>query len=82
MDTKQAAYRQPVPTPGAGSQKHPPSGTHVKVYVVWQRMHRTAATLDKPNRRIVGVKLNRAAAQRIVDNIPGTWIEKFFADKA
>lgn len=80
---ERAATRQPVRKPGAEGQYHrqPPPGTNVKVYVVYQRMHRTASSMHKPNLRVLAVKLNRASAQRIVDKIPGTWIEKFYADK-
>lgn len=52
----------------------------VKVYVVMIR-HNTARP-GEPNRSIVAVKLSQKAAKTITDSIPGTYIERFIADKS
>lgn len=54
--------------------------TTVKVYAVLQ--HDNVAKNGAPNERIIAVKLTRSAAQHIVDQFPGTRIEKHYADKS
>ena len=51
----------------------------VKTYVVLQ--HVAFPREGKPNAKIIDVKLTHAAAQDVVDRIPGTWIEKYLATK-
>lgn len=51
----------------------------VKAYVVLQR--RYAARGDTDNVHVIAVKLTAAAAQKIVDELPGTFIEKRIATK-
>lgn len=51
----------------------------IKVYVVLQRLN-----LPKPGQpgvRVMAVKLTMAAANKIVEQNPGTWVEKHVADK-
>lgn len=51
----------------------------VKVYLVL--LTNNVAQDGEANRRIIAAKLTRGAAQRIVDNLPGAYIEKVEADK-
>lgn len=51
----------------------------VKVYVVLQ--HQNLPLDGEPNRMIIAVKLTREAAQKVVNDIPGTYIEKHRANK-
>lgn len=39
------------------------------------------ATGDQPNRIVIAAKLTHAAAQAVVDRVPGTSIQKVLADK-
>ena len=51
----------------------------VKTYVVLQRI--SFPPEGKPNAKILNVKLTYAAAKKMVDSVPGTWIEKYLATK-
>jgi hypothetical protein len=51
----------------------------VKTYVVLQRVHLPKA--GEPPVKVLAVKLTHAAAQEIVDALPGTYIEKHIATK-
>lgn len=51
----------------------------IKVYAVMQRLNLPKA--GQPNVRVMAVKLTMAAAQKIVDQNPGSWVEKHVADK-
>ena len=51
----------------------------VKTYLVLQRVF--VQHVDKPNVRVVTVKLTRAAAEDVVNAIPGTYIVKKIATK-
>lgn len=55
-------------------------GMSVKVYVVLQ--HKNLIGDGEPNVMIVGIRLTRSAAQKIVNAVPGTWIERYKATKA
>lgn len=50
-----------------------------KIYLVIVKYHTEERT--RPNRRVVAAKLTRKAAQHIADQIPGSYIERFIADK-
>lgn len=75
-------------TNGAG---HPPTGRPasarqggnkftIKVYLVVQRVHIGNAR-DKANREVIAVRLTLGSAQKLVDALPGTWIERHVANK-
>ena len=51
----------------------------VKCYVVLLKDN--VALPGLPNVKVIAVKLTQQAAQLIVDGMPGSYIEKFFADK-
>lgn len=51
----------------------------IKIYTVMQRLNLPKP--GQPNVRVMAVKLTMAAAQKIVDANPGTWVEKHLADK-
>ena len=51
----------------------------VKVFVVMRRVF--SANREAPNVEVLDVKLNLAAAQALVDEHAGTWIERVLADK-
>lgn len=51
----------------------------VKTYIVMQRMN--VLTAEGDNLRVVDVKLTRAAADRIVDRTPGTFVAPHKATK-
>lgn len=51
----------------------------VKTYVVMQRMN--VATPEGDNLRVVDVCLTAAAADAVVDRVPGTFWERFVAHK-
>ena len=51
----------------------------IKTYIVMQR--KFAVRGDQPNVEVIDVKLTQAAAQLIVDNIPGTFIVRKVATK-
>jgi hypothetical protein len=52
----------------------------VKIYLVLQRLN--VFPEGSVNVRIIAAKLTRDAAQKIVDQMPGTYIERFWANKA
>ena len=51
----------------------------IKVYLVFQRNNVVRG--DNPNVAVISALLTRESAQKIVDKIPGTWIQKFIAVK-
>jgi hypothetical protein len=51
----------------------------LKVYLVLQRVNLPKG--EDSNVRILAAKLTRDAAQKMSDDIPGTWIEKQVATK-
>lgn len=51
----------------------------VKVYLVHERNN--LPKKGEASSRVVAARLTAAAAQRIVDRRPGTWVEKHFAIK-
>jgi hypothetical protein len=60
-------------------EAQPKGKMQIKVYLVVQRQ--TLARPGEPNTRIIAARLTRSAAQEIVDQIPGTFIEKHLALK-
>lgn len=58
---------------------HGKAGMEVKVYLVF--LPSNVAKPGEPNRSVIAAKLTREAAQSIVDNMPGAYIEKHLADK-
>lgn len=61
------------------SDAQPKGKMQIKVYLVMQRQ-----SLPRPgeaNIRILAARLTRSAAQQIVDDTPGTFIEKHLALK-
>ena len=57
----------------------PKTNMAVKVYLVLCPDH--LAKDGEPNVRVVGAKLTRAAAESIVDKLPGASIQRMVADK-
>lgn len=55
------------------------TGMAVKTYVVLQRVNLPKE--GEPTAKVVAVKLTHAAAKKVVDALPGTYIEKFVATK-
>lgn len=51
----------------------------LKVYLVLQRVNLPKES--EANVRVISARLTRDAAQKVVDAIPGTWIEKQVATK-
>ena len=51
----------------------------LKVYLVLLRNN--VAREGQPNVQVIAVRLNHQAAQKIVDQTPGTFIQKHFATK-
>lgn len=51
----------------------------VKVYLVVQNLY--AARDGKPNQQIIAARLTQRAANEIVENTPGTFIQKVYATK-
>jgi hypothetical protein len=51
----------------------------IKIYLVLQRVN--VAREGERNVKVIASRLNREAAQRVVDAIPGTWIERQVATK-
>lgn len=50
-----------------------------KIYIVFQR--KFAVRDGRPNVRILAATLNRADAERVIREVPGTYIEKVTATK-
>lgn len=62
-----------------GRRDDGPNSYGVKVYLVM--LPNNVARPGEPNVKIIAYKLTRAAAQKIVDRVPGAYIEKGLADK-
>ena len=50
-----------------------------KTYIVLQRSFKRDP--HKPNTRVIAVKLTQDAAQKVVDEVPGSWWERHLANK-
>ena len=50
-----------------------------QVYIVLR--HDCSVNPGSPNVKVIAAKFTRAAAQAVVDTMPGTYVEKVFADK-
>ena len=50
-----------------------------KVYLVFQVDN--VAPVGQPNIRVIACKLNQTAAQAVVNTMPGSYIEKVYANK-
>lgn len=61
------------------SQERGKRGLRIKTYVVLSRRNLTKP--GEPNVEVVAVLLSRAAAQAIIDKVPGTYFEKHLAVK-
>lgn len=72
-----AAFPRPDPTPPKREPK--PKGVRQKTYVVLQKSFKSDP--HRPNVKVIAVKLTEEAAQSVVDQIPGTYIERHIASK-
>lgn len=63
----------------AASPSRRPKGVRQKTYVVLQKSFKQDP--HHPNTKVVAVKLTEEAAQSVVDEIPGTYIERHIATK-